>query len=107
MKENEGLERYEVLKKVLRLDHKLKDEKQDKKKLQSNDYAVANEQDIFSSHEKREKPWSKDEIELLRKGMQKYPKGTSRRWEVVTEFIRWLGLPFVIKQSNMVLNRES
>lgn len=37
--------------------------------------------------EKKEKPWNKEEIELLRKGMQKYPKGTSRRWEVISEYI--------------------
>ncbi|CAK8579341.1 unnamed protein product [Lathyrus sativus] len=37
--------------------------------------------------EKKEKPWSKEEIELLRKGIQKFPKGTSRRWEVVSEYI--------------------
>ncbi|GAU24972.1 hypothetical protein TSUD_312070 [Trifolium subterraneum] len=37
--------------------------------------------------EKKEKPWSKEEIELLRKGVQKFPKGTSRRWEVVSEYI--------------------
>ncbi|CBI27260.3 unnamed protein product, partial [Vitis vinifera] len=30
---------------------------------------------------------STEEIELLRKGMQKYPKGTSRRWEVISEYI--------------------
>ncbi|ESW20534.1 hypothetical protein PHAVU_006G217200 [Phaseolus vulgaris] len=36
---------------------------------------------------KEEKPWSKEEIDLLRKGMQKYPKGTSRRWEVISEYI--------------------
>lgn len=41
------------------------------------------------SHEKKEKekPWGKEEIDLLRKGMQKYPKGTSRRWEVISEYI--------------------
>lgn len=38
-------------------------------------------------HEKKEKPWGKEEIELLRKGMQKFPKGTSRRWEVISEYI--------------------
>ncbi|CAK8569101.1 unnamed protein product [Lathyrus sativus] len=37
--------------------------------------------------EKKEKPWTKEEIELLRKGIQKFPKGTSRRWEVVSEYI--------------------
>ncbi|XP_014518874.1 dnaJ homolog subfamily C member 2 [Vigna radiata var. radiata] len=40
-----------------------------------------------SNVEKKEKPWSKEEIDLLRKGMQKYPKGTSRRWEVISEYI--------------------
>lgn len=35
----------------------------------------------------KEKPWAKEEIELLRKGILKYPKGTSRRWEVISEYI--------------------
>jgi DnaJ family protein C protein 2 len=39
------------------------------------------------SNQKKEKPWAKEEIELLRKGTQKYPKGTSRRWEVISEYI--------------------
>nr|KYP63193.1 DnaJ isogeny subfamily C member 2 [Cajanus cajan] len=39
------------------------------------------------SSKKEEKPWNKEEIELLRKGMQKFPKGTSRRWEVISEYI--------------------
>ncbi|XP_028753313.1 dnaJ homolog subfamily C member 2-like [Neltuma alba] len=42
---------------------------------------------LGNANEKKEKPWSKEEIELLRKAMQKYPKGTSRRWEVVSEYI--------------------
>ncbi|KAF5753650.1 putative transcription factor MYB family [Helianthus annuus] len=37
--------------------------------------------------QKKEKPWAQEEIELLRKGMSKYPKGTSRRWEVISEYI--------------------
>ncbi|KAK4254420.1 hypothetical protein QN277_009806 [Acacia crassicarpa] len=40
-----------------------------------------------TTYEKKEKPWSKEEIELLRKAMQKYPKGTSRRWEVISDYI--------------------
>ncbi|KAM0000666.1 putative transcription factor MYB/SANT family [Helianthus debilis subsp. tardiflorus] len=40
-----------------------------------------------SNFEKKEKPWGKEEIELLRKGIAKYPKGTSRRWEVISEYI--------------------
>jgi DnaJ family protein C protein 2 len=42
---------------------------------------------ILNSYEKKERPWGKEEIEMLRKAIQKYPKGTSRRWEVVSEFI--------------------
>ncbi|BBN07797.1 DnaJ homolog subfamily C member 2 [Marchantia polymorpha subsp. ruderalis] len=37
--------------------------------------------------EKKEKPWSKQEVELLRKAVAKYPKGTSQRWEVVANYI--------------------
>ncbi|KAJ7968037.1 dnaJ-like subfamily C member 2-like [Quillaja saponaria] len=47
----------------------------------------ANGSSPSSSSEKKEKPWGREEIELLRKGMQKYPKGTSRRWEVISEYI--------------------
>ncbi|CAH2054053.1 unnamed protein product [Thlaspi arvense] len=35
----------------------------------------------------KKQPWSKEEIDMLRKGMIKYPKGTSRRWEVISEYI--------------------
>lgn len=42
---------------------------------------------MLSNYEKKEKPWGKEEIEMLRKGIQKYPKGTSRRWEVISEYI--------------------
>lgn len=37
--------------------------------------------------EKKERPWGKEEVELLRKAMQKYPKGTAQRWEVVSNYI--------------------
>ncbi|KAG6524512.1 dnaJ homolog subfamily C member 2-like [Zingiber officinale] len=37
--------------------------------------------------EKKGKQWGKEEIEMLKKAMQKYPKGTSRRWEVISEYI--------------------
>jgi DnaJ homolog subfamily C member 2 len=42
---------------------------------------------ILNNYEKKERPWGKEEIDMLRKAIQKYPKGTSRRWEVVSEFI--------------------
>lgn len=37
--------------------------------------------------EKKERPWSKQEVDLLRKAVAKYPKGTSQRWEVVSNYI--------------------
>nr|XP_043627655.1 dnaJ homolog subfamily C member 2-like [Erigeron canadensis] len=49
--------------------------------------AKANGSISTKSYEKKEKPWGKEEIELLRKGIVKYPKGTSRRWEVISEYI--------------------
>ncbi|XP_042491940.1 transcription factor MAMYB-like [Macadamia integrifolia] len=42
---------------------------------------------ILGSYEKKEKPWAREEIELVRKVMQKYPKGTSLRWEVIADYI--------------------
>ncbi|KAF8088847.1 hypothetical protein N665_0528s0005 [Sinapis alba] len=41
---------------------------------------------VLESTQKKQ-PWSKEEIDMLRKGMIKYPKGTSRRWEVISEYI--------------------
>lgn len=40
-----------------------------------------------ATHQKKEKPWSKEEIEMLRKGITKFPKGTFQRWEVISEYI--------------------
>ncbi|KAG0566592.1 hypothetical protein M758_7G068900 [Ceratodon purpureus] len=37
--------------------------------------------------EKKERPWTKQEVDLLRKAVAKYPKGTSQRWEVVSNYI--------------------
>lgn len=42
---------------------------------------------LLNSYEKKEKHWSREEIDLLRKGVQKYPKGTSQRWEVIANYI--------------------
>lgn len=42
---------------------------------------------LLDNNEKEEKPWSREEVELLRKGLQKYPKGTSQRWEVIGNYI--------------------
>eukprot|EP00252_Welwitschia_mirabilis_P001991 TRINITY_DN11946_c0_g1_i1.p1 TRINITY_DN11946_c0_g1~~TRINITY_DN11946_c0_g1_i1.p1 ORF type:complete len:666 (-),score=203.94 TRINITY_DN11946_c0_g1_i1:400-2397(-) len=37
--------------------------------------------------EKKERPWTREEVDLLRKGVQKYPKGTSQRWEVIANYV--------------------
>ncbi|XP_022894878.1 dnaJ homolog subfamily C member 2-like isoform X1 [Olea europaea var. sylvestris] len=88
METEEGLGRAEFLREALGSDNQLKDEKHNEKKnLQQNGSMGVNEQGLFGGNEKREKPWGKEEIEMLRKGMQKYPKGTSRRWEVISEYI--------------------
>ncbi|KAF7800860.1 dnaJ-like protein subfamily C member 2 [Senna tora] len=64
------------------------DDKRDKKTDKQNGSVKANDVPSLSNYvEKKEKPWNKEEIELLRKGMQKYPKGTLRRWEVISEYI--------------------
>lgn len=68
----------------------LEDKKEDNKKSSpkpNGTLEVSDRSVLFSSFEKKEKPWGREEVELLRKGMQKYPKGTSRRWEVISEYI--------------------
>ncbi|CAL5433651.1 unnamed protein product [Camellia sinensis] len=83
----EGLEKAKLLKEALGCNHNLEeDQKQDKTPKENGSVAV-NGSVILSSSEKKEKPWGREEIEILRKGVQKYPKGTSRRWEVISEYI--------------------
>ncbi|KNA10779.1 hypothetical protein SOVF_141200 [Spinacia oleracea] len=48
---------------------------------------VASSSVLEKKEKEKEKPWVKEEIDLLRKGIQKFPKGTSRRWEVISEYI--------------------
>ena len=36
----------------------------------------------------RLKGWSEEEIRMLRKGLEKFPPGTSRRWEAVQNYVR-------------------
>lgn len=88
IEENEDVQRVKIVKDALGHGHNSKDEKEDVKGALRNGAALeANGQFPLGTKEKIEKPWSKEEIELLRKGMQKYPKGTSRRWEVISEYI--------------------
>ncbi|CAM8960765.1 unnamed protein product [Rhodiola kirilowii] len=61
----------------------------EKKPSLQNGSATQNGTVHLGNYEKKEKekPWAKEEVELLKKGVQKYPKGTSRRWEVISEYI--------------------
>ncbi|PSS18951.1 DnaJ subfamily C member like [Actinidia chinensis var. chinensis] len=87
MEAKEGVEQAKLLKEALGCNHNLEDQMQDKNP-KANGFVQVNGSDLLSSsREKKEKPWGREEIELLRKGMQKYPKGTSRRWEVISEYI--------------------
>ncbi|KAK4797119.1 hypothetical protein SAY86_029445 [Trapa natans] len=84
MESKEGSERAAVLREAQGLRHKPDGEKQNQ---QQNGAVQVNGNLPFVRAEKKEKPWEREEIELLRKGMLKYPKGTSRRWEVISEYI--------------------
>ncbi|KAG6783268.1 hypothetical protein POTOM_012713 [Populus tomentosa] len=84
----EGLEQAKVLRDACGCDHDSGSSKQEEKKIsQQNGSLNSNGSFPLSSSGKKEKRWCREEIELLRKGTQKYPKGTSRRWEVISDYI--------------------
>ncbi|KAF9686320.1 hypothetical protein SADUNF_Sadunf03G0146500 [Salix dunnii] len=84
----EVLEQAKILRDACGCDHDSGSSKQEEKKIsQQNGSLNSNGSVPLSSSGKKEKPWGREEIELLRKGTQKYPKGTSRRWEVISEYI--------------------
>ncbi|KAK4834376.1 hypothetical protein QYF36_021614 [Acer negundo] len=88
MENKERLEQAKAIRNALgRVVDESEIKKQDEKKLQQNGSVESNGSISLRSFEKKEKPWGKEEIEFLRKGIQKYPKGTSRRWEVISEYI--------------------
>ncbi|XP_022744815.1 dnaJ homolog subfamily C member 2-like [Durio zibethinus] len=88
MENKEGLERAKIIRDAHGYNVKVEEKKIDEmNSSQLNGSVESNGRVMLSSFEKKEKPWTKEEIELLRKGMQKYPKGTSRRWEVISEYI--------------------
>lgn len=86
MEGKEVAESANILAESLNSDQK-KDVKEDEKKPKQNGSVAMNGQVPYSSSEKKDRPWTKEEIDLLRKGMVKYPKGTSRRWEVISDYI--------------------
>ncbi|KAJ6934429.1 dnaJ [Populus alba x Populus x berolinensis] len=84
----EVLEQATVLRDACGCDHDSGSSKQEEKKIsQQNGSLNSNGSFPLSSSGKKEKRWGREEIELLRKGTQKYPKGTSRRWEVISDYI--------------------
>ncbi|KAL1566420.1 dnaJ subfamily C member 2-like [Salvia divinorum] len=82
-----AVESANLLAECLNSNQKLENVKEVEKNSKPNGSVAVNGQVDYSSYEKREKPWAKEEIDLLRKGMLKFPKGTSRRWEVISEYI--------------------
>ncbi|KVH91675.1 dnaJ homolog subfamily C member 2-like [Cynara cardunculus var. scolymus] len=87
MEGKEGHNQAELLKEALSLDHSEKDHVVKISQQNGTVKPNGNVPKPKSTPEKKEKPWGKEEIELLRKGIVKYPKGTSRRWEVISEYI--------------------
>uniref|UniRef100_F6H770 Uncharacterized protein n=1 Tax=Vitis vinifera TaxID=29760 RepID=F6H770_VITVI len=51
--------------------------KQSEKNLQQNGFVEVNGNIPLAKYENNEKPWDREEVGLLIKGMLKYPKGTS------------------------------
>ncbi|KAK6931704.1 DnaJ domain [Dillenia turbinata] len=82
-----AVEQAKLLRDALESNSSSSSDKPGVKKNVESDVSQGNGKLPFTSSEKKERPWGRDEIELLRKGMQKYPKGTSRRWEVISEYI--------------------
>ncbi|WCJ20721.1 DnaJ domain Myb-like DNA-binding domain [Euphorbia peplus] len=88
MEGKEVLDQAEVLRDASGRSHDPESNKAaEKKNIQQNGSKELNGSVSLSNFEKKEKPWNKEEIELLRKGMVKFPKGTSRRWEVISDYI--------------------
>ncbi|CAL0300775.1 unnamed protein product [Lupinus luteus] len=88
IEEKPDIEQAQVLKDALNGEKAVVDKKDQNPTIQQSGSVKANgSASLLSNIEKKERPWHKEEIEILRKGMLKYPKGTSRRWEVISEYI--------------------
>lgn len=85
----EGVAKAELLRAELGHDKNTEEKQDEKIKAQQNGStsSLTNGQNPFSSNETNEREWSKEEIDLLRKAVLKYPKGTSHRWEVISDYI--------------------
>ncbi|XWS57070.1 hypothetical protein CRYUN_Cryun09bG0140000 [Craigia yunnanensis] len=87
MENKEGLELAKIIRDARGCNGKVEEKKLDEMNSSQLNGSVESKGSVWLSSFEKEKPWTKEEIELLRKGMQKYPKGTSRRWEVISEYI--------------------
>ncbi|XP_030466314.2 transcription factor MAMYB [Syzygium oleosum] len=80
------------------------------KKIEGNGVAVQGKSDLgFREEEKgKEKDWSEDEIELLRKQLVKHPAGKPRRWEIIAEsFNGGHRVESVIKKAKGLADKKS
>ncbi|KAJ0263806.1 DnaJ and Myb-like DNA-binding domain-containing protein [Hirschfeldia incana] len=88
MGNKEGLELAKVIKEGCSNNSKDQEEASSKEKeSEKTNGGGAERVSVLESSTQKKQPWSKEEIDMLRKGMIKYPKGTSRRWEVISEYI--------------------
>ncbi|CAA7054133.1 unnamed protein product [Microthlaspi erraticum] len=88
MGNKEGLELAKVVKDGCNSSRNQEADSKEKESAKANGSAEPTNRVASSdSSSQKKQPWSKEEIDMLRKGMIKYPKGTSRRWEVISEYI--------------------
>ncbi|CAH8356738.1 unnamed protein product [Eruca vesicaria subsp. sativa] len=85
MGDKEGVELAKVVKDVCSNNHEEANSKE--KESEKTNGGTEPSNGISQLTQKKQQPWSKEEIDMLRKGVIKYPKGTSRRWEVISEYI--------------------
>uniref|UniRef100_A0A1J3EUT3 DnaJ-like protein subfamily C member 2 n=1 Tax=Noccaea caerulescens TaxID=107243 RepID=A0A1J3EUT3_NOCCA len=87
MSNKEGLELAKVVKDGCNSSRNQEANSKEKESEKPNGSAEPINRVLQSDSTQKKQPWSKEEIDMLRKGMIKYPKGTSRRWEVISEYI--------------------
>ncbi|XP_030533774.1 transcription factor MAMYB [Rhodamnia argentea] len=76
------------------------------KKIEGNGLVIQGKSDL--GFREKEKDWSEDEIELLRKQLVKHPAGKPRRWEIIAEaFNGGHRLESVIKKAKELADKKS
>lgn len=70
--------------------------------------AIQGKSDLGFREKEKEKDWSEDEIELLRKQLVKHPAGKPRRWEIIAEaFNGGHRVESVIKKAKELADKKS